>query len=205
MGDRSDLLRSLVRGFAEGATRRLGVPFTNLSKLVREAVAQASSISDRQIAKALTRAGNVREASAVCRDERIWIEATFNEGDNVRVSVQPLLARFAPRGAKEVTFRIDPPELAARAEVRDLVGAIAALIAHTLWGPLFGRLLNPVYDAIAERDGAEVRVDLRSVPAVRAAAQRGLMQLFDLLELSGLAVHEGVLRLHIRLPGLLAP
>ncbi|MDB4977426.1 MAG: hypothetical protein JWN48_5767 [Myxococcaceae bacterium] len=205
MSDRSDFVRSLVRGFAEGAGRRLGVPFSSLQKLIREALAQASSVSDRQIAKALTRVGGVREASAVCRDERIWIEATFDEGQTVSLSVQPLSARFAPRGAKEVVFRVEPPELAGRAEVRDLVGAIAALIAHTLWAPFFGRILNPQYDAIAERDGPEVRVDLRSVPAVRAAAQRGLTQLFDVLELSGLGVADGVLRLHIKLPTLMMP
>lgn len=205
MGDRSDLLRSLVRGFAEGAGRRLGIPFANLHRLFREAITQASSVSDRQIAKALTRASGVREASVVCRDERIWIEATFAEGDTVSLSVTPLSARFAPRGAKEVVFRVDPPELAARAEVRDLVGAIAALIAHTLWAPFFGRLLNPVYDAIAEREGGDVRVDLRSVPAVRAAAQRGLTQLFDILELSGLAIEGGALKLRIRLPNLMVP
>jgi hypothetical protein len=205
MGDRSDLVRSLVRGFAEGAGRRLGIPFSGLQKLVREAIAQASSISDRQIAKALTRVAGVHEASVVCRDDRIWIEASFSDGANVSLSVQPLSARFAPRGAKEVSFRVDPPELAGRVEVRDLVGAISALIAHTLWAPFFGRLLNPVYDAIAERDGGDVRVDLRSVPAVRAAAQRGMTQLFDILELSGLGVGDGVLRLHIRLPTLMMP
>ena len=205
MGDRSDLIRSLVRGLAEGAGRKLGLPFTGLQKLVREALAQASSISDRQIAKALTRLPIVREASAVCRDERIWIQATFDEGDTVSLSVEPLSARFAPRGAKEVLFRVEPPEFAGRAEVRDLVGAIAALIAHTLWAPFFGRLLNPVYDSIAERDGSHVRVDLRSVPAVRAAAQKGLAQLFDLFELSGIAVSDGALRLQVRLPALLGP
>ena len=205
MGNRSDLLRSLVRGFAEGAGRRLGIPFSSLQKLVREALAQASSVSDRQIAKALTRVSGVREASAVCRDERIWIEATFAEGNTVSMSVLPLAARFAPRGAKEVSFRVEPGELAGRAEVRDLIGAIAALIAHTLWAPFFGRLLNPTYDAIAERDGSDVRVDLRSVPAVRAAAQRGLTQLFDIMELSGLGVTDGVLRLHIKLPSLMMP
>ncbi len=205
MGHRSDLLRSFVRGFADGAVRRLGGPLANLQKLLREALAQASSITDRQIAKALTRVAGVREASAICRDERIWIQATFTEGQTVNLSVQPLAARFAPRGAKEVSFRVVPEELAGRAEVRDLVGAIAALIAHTLWAPFFGRVLNPVYDAIAEREGADVRVDLRSVPAVRAALQRGLSQLFDILELTGLAVADGALRLHIRLPALIMP
>ena len=205
MGKSSDLLRSLVRGFAEGAGRKLGVPFHGLSRTLRDAFAELSSVNDREIAKALTRVSGVREASAVCRDERIWIEATFDEGDRVSVSLQPLAARFAPRGAKEVSFRLEPSELAGRAEVRDLIGAIAALIAHTLWAPFFGRVANPRYDAIAERDGGDVRVDLRSVPAVRAAAQRGLMQLFDVLELGGLAVTEGALRLHIRLPALMAP
>lgn len=203
MGDRADFVRSLIRGLAEGAGRRLGIPFANLARMLREAVAQASSVSDRQIAKALTRLPSVREASAVCRDERIWIEATFDDGENVKVSVMPLAPRFAPRGAKELSFHVEPEQLAGRANVRDLVGAIAALVAHSLWSPFFGRLLNPSFDAIAERDGAQVRVDLRSVPAVRAAQQKGLAQLFDLLELSGLTVNEGALRLHVKLPPLL--
>jgi hypothetical protein len=203
MGDKSDFLRSLVRGFAEGAGRRLGVPLSHLGRLLREAVSQASSVSDRQIAKALARVPEVREASAVCRDERIWIEATFTDGENVRVSVTPLPPRFAPRGAKELSFHVEPEELAGRAHVRDLVGAIAALVAHSLWAPFFGRLLNPSFDAIAERDGAHVRVDLRSVPAVRVAYQKGLAQLLDMLELSGLTVKDGALRLHIKLPPLL--
>lgn len=203
MGDKSDFLRSLVRGLAEGAGRRLGIPFANLTRMLREAIAQASSVSDRQIAKALTRVPDVREASAVCRDERIWIDATFDNGENVKVSVMPLAPRFAPRGAKELSFHLEPEQMAARANVRDLVGAIAALVAHSLWAPFFGRLLNPSFDAIAERDGAQVRVDLRSVPAVRAAQQKGLAQLFDMLELSSLTVNEGALRLHVKLPPLL--
>ncbi|HEX6243952.1 MAG TPA: hypothetical protein VFZ61_23715 [Polyangiales bacterium] len=203
MGDRSDFVRSIVRGLAEGAAKRLGVPIANLTKLLREAMAQASSVSDGQITKALARVPQVREASAVCRDERIWIDATFEDGLNVRVSVTPLPPRFAPRGAKELMFQLEPEQLAGRAQVRDLVGAIAALVAHSLWAPFFGRLLNPSFDAIAERDGAQVRVDLRSVPAVRAAHQKGLGQLFDMLELRGLTVSEGALRLHVKLPPLL--
>jgi hypothetical protein len=203
MGDRSDFVRSLVRGLAEGAGKRLGIPLANLSRLLKEAIAQASSVSDRQIAKALTRIPEVREASAVCRDERIWIDATFQDGENIKVSVLPLQPRFAPRGAKELSFHVEPEQLAGRAQVRDLVGAIAALVAHSLWAPFFGRLLNPSFDAIAERDGAHVRVDLRSVPAVRTAHQKGLGQLFDMLELSSLSVSEGALRLHVKLPPLL--
>lgn len=203
MGDTSDFVRSLVRGFAEGAGRRLGIPLANLSKLLREALAQAASVSDRQISKALTRIPDVREASVVCRDDRIWIEATFSDGENVSVSVTPLPPRFAARGAKELSFHVEPEQLAGRARVRDLVAAIAALVAHSLWAPFFGRLLNPSYDAIAERDGSQVRVDLRSVPAVRSAHQKGLGQLFDMLELSSLSVREGALRLHVKLPPLL--
>jgi hypothetical protein len=205
MGDRSDYLRSLVRAFAEGAARRLGVPLAALQRLLREAVLQASSVSDRQITKALARVPSVREASAVCRDERIWIEATFDDGESLQLSVAPIGARFAPRGAKELLFRVEPEAMAGRARARDLVGAIAALVAHVLWAPFFGRLLNPSYDVIAERDGTdEVRVDLRSVPAVRAAYNKGLAQLLDMLELGGLGVVDGALRLQIKLPPLLA-
>jgi hypothetical protein len=43
------------------------------------------------------------------------------------------------------------------------------------------------------------------VPAVRAAQQKGLAQLFDMLELSSLTVKEGALRLQVKLPPLLMP
>ena len=205
MGDGYDFLRSLIRGFAEGAGHRLGVPFRNVQKLLRDTIAQASSVPERQIAKALTRVSSVREASVVCREDSVRIEATFEEGDAVSLSVIPTAARFAPRGAKELSFRVEPAELAGRLEVRDMVGAIAALVAHTLWAPFFGRLLNPSYDAIAERDRDEVRVDLRSVQAVRTAHQKGLGQLFDLIELSGLSVIDGAIRLHVKLPPILLP
>jgi hypothetical protein len=201
----ANYLRSLIRGFAEGVGSRLGLPIAALQRLLREAVLQASSVSDRQITKALARVPSVREASAVCRDERIWIQATFDDGESVELSLSPLGARFAPRGAKELLFHVEPEAMAGRARARDLVGAVAALVAHVLWAPFFGRLLNPSYDAIAEREGAEVRVDLSSVPAVRAAHNKGLAQLFDLLDLAGLGVVDGALRLQIKLPPLLAP
>jgi len=205
MSDRSDYMKSLVRGLAEGAGKRLGLPLENLRKALRSAIAQASSVSDHQIAKALTRVQGVSEASAVCREERIWIDATSIDGLNVRFSMEAAGARFAPRGAKEVIFRIEPAEAAGRAFTRDLVGAVAALVAHTLWGPFLGRSGSPDYDAIAEREGNEVRVDLRSVPAVRSAHQRGLGQLFDALELGSIEVHDGYLKLHLKLPPLLSP
>ncbi len=204
MSERSDFMKSLVRGFAEGASKRLGMPFANLRKMLQAAIAQASSITDHQIAKALTRVHGVGEASAVCRDDRIWVEATSSDGLTVRFSMTPSGARFAPRGAKEVLFHVEPEEMAAKAFVRELIGAIAALIAHTLWGPFLGRTSSPQYDAIAEREDSEVRVDLRSVPAVRSAQQRGLGQLFDALELGSIEVRDGSLKLHLKLPPLLA-
>ncbi len=205
MGDRSDILKSLFRSFAEGTGKRLGLPFANLAKMLRKAIEQASSVSEPQISKALTRVEGIAQASCVCRDGRIWIEATSMEGVPLSFSVKPLGARFAPRGAKELLFLVEPEEVVGKVLVRDLVGAIAALVAHTLWGPFLGRIHDPIYDAIAERDGSEVRVDLRSVPAVRGAHQRGLAQLFDVLELASMQVGDGVLHLELKLPPLFAP
>jgi hypothetical protein len=82
---------------------------------------------------------------------------------------------------------------------------VGALIAHTLWSPLLGRPSTVTYDAIAERDEGDVRVDLRTVPAVRIAHQRGLGQMFDVLELNGVHVVDGGLRLKLKLPPLFAP
>ena len=205
MGDRSDFFRSLVRGFAEGAGKRLGLPLG----WPAEVGARGSPTgvvrlgpSDHQGAHAR---GLRARGQRRCRDERIWIEATFDDGESVQISVAPLGARFAPRGAKEVLFHIEPEGMAGRARARDLVGRHCGPDCSRTLGTFLRyacstRASMPSPSATA----SEVRVDLRSVPAVRAAHKKGLSQLFDMLELGSVGVVDGALRLQIKLPPLLA-
>ena len=204
MGDRSDILRSFVRQAADRASKRLG-PLGSLGKRIRDLAKTAGIVPDSALTKAIGRAPNVTQASVVARDGRLWVEACFGTEQWTRVSFEPREPRFAPRGPKELTFAVDPPELANKAAVRDLVAALAALVAHTLWAPLLGSMEEPVFDAIAERDGSNVRVDLRTVPAVRNAMQSGVGPLFEALELGKVHVVDGGLRLGMKLPPLLGP
>lgn len=204
MGERSDIFRSFVRHAADRATQRLG-PLGSLGKRLRQFARSAGTIPNSAITKAVGRATNVTQASCVCRDGRIWVEVCFGTDDWVRASFAPAGSRFAPRGPKELTFDVEPPEMANKAAVRDLVAALAALVAHTLWAPLLGPQQDPVFDAIAERDGTKVRVDLRTVPAVRAAMQGPMGQMFDALELGRAEVVDEGLRIGMKLPPLLGP
>lgn len=197
----------MVRGFAEGASRRVESlrPLRSLAKLVDDFQRAASSIPDSAISKGLARTEGIREVGAVCRDGRIWIDAVSESGESFKLSIAPLPPRFAPRGAKELAFEVQPPEASERALARELVGVVAAMVAHTLWAPLLGRTDSSALSAIAERDDAAVRVDLRSVPAVKQAQARGLGAMFDVLELRYLRVDDGRLSMSLKLPGLFAP
>ncbi len=173
MGDRADFLRSLVRGFAEGAGKRLGLPLATLQKAIREAVLQASSVSDRQITEG-AHAGFVR-----ARGERGVSRRPCLDRSHLRRRRGRPAQRGAGRRSLRATrrqgsaFRVEPEGMAGRARARDLVGCHRGLDRPRLAGHRFSvASCNPSFDAIAGRDGAEVRVDLRSVPAVRAARRR---------------------------------
>ena len=120
-------------------------------------------------------------------------------------ALTPRGARFAPRGAKEVLFQVTPAAHVTQAKVRTAVGSLAGAVAHALWAVVLGAPdAEHLVGAIVDRDGNEqVRVDLRSVPAVRALQGRGPAALvIDMLELERLEVEDGQLVLKLKLPRL---
>jgi hypothetical protein len=108
--------------------------------------------------------------------------------------------RFAPRGAKEISFDVEPPD----AHDVSIVSALAGCIAKATWPMIAPTGSIDVGGAIVERDKpGRLRVDLRSVPAVRrfASTQTAAM-IFDVLELESLRVEPGALALKLKLPQL---
>ncbi|UJR80029.1 Hypothetical protein I5071_20730 [Sandaracinus amylolyticus] len=173
MGDRLDRFRSRVRDAAASAREALGnTPFARARDVLRELRDRRARIPERQLARAVLRAGTVSAASVRTRDGRIEITAELESGRAIAAALIPESARFAPRGAKEIVFAVDPPEAASDAKLRDVAGMIAALVARAVWGPFLPPTEGGIdAGAMVDREGEKLRVDLRTCPAVRAASQ----------------------------------
>ena len=131
---RRDELRSLVRRMGDQAKSSLNSgPMAAARKLLSEVAARQAKVSDEALTRAIAHAEGVREASVSCQGGRIRIDATFDDGKRVELGLVPWDVRFAPRGAKEVVFRIEPAELGRDRHVPELVAAVATVVAHTLW------------------------------------------------------------------------
>jgi len=202
MADRLDLLKSFVRSATKASADRLRdlKPVANARKMLEELKARRATLDEAMIGKALAGATDVRGVSVRLRDGRVGCDLTYDDGAQVVFSVIPERARFAPRGAKEVVFRIEPPERVSEARVRDAVGTLAAAIARALWGPVLGPR-EPNETALVEREGARLRADLRSVPAVRAVLEGSpLAMALDVIGIDGFEIADRALRFHISLP-----
>ena len=206
MGDRLDRLRSLVRSAAEGAAGALGqaAAVSRIREAVREVRERRVRIPERQLARAVLRAGTVAEASVRTRDGHIEIVAELESGRTLRFSLTPQQARFAPRGAKEIVFDVEPPEATLDGKVRDVTGLIASQVARALWGPMLSPSDEGEVDApgLVDREGGTLRVDLRTCPRVRAAQSGGapFALAMELLSIEGFEVDAQGLALRLALP-----
>lgn len=200
---RFDVLKSLVRGAAKAGTERLGKlrGVQGVRGALGDLRARRASVSEAALARAITHGvGGAGSVSVACRDGRIVADVSFDRGDPLVVAVIPEQTRFAPRGAKEVLFTVEPPELVADARAREVVGAIAAAIARALWGPMLGERREGEH-ALVDREGARLRADLRTVASVRAALEGSAIGMaLDVLSIEGFAIEDRALRVTIALP-----
>ena len=112
MAGRLDLLKSLVRSATQASAERLRdlKPVANARKVLEELKARRATLDEQMVSKALARAEGVRGVSVRLSDGRIGCDLSYDDGANLVFAVIPDQARFAPRGAKEVVFRVEPPE-----------------------------------------------------------------------------------------------
>lgn len=202
MSDRFDVLKSWVRGAAKGTASRLGKlgPVANARQAIDELRQRRASLSEGAISSAVARAPDVASSTASIRDGLIRLDLSYDDGEHRVFAVVPERVRFAPRGAKEVLFSVEPPELASDPRVRDAVGCIAAAIARALWGPVLGARRGDEH-ALTEREGTALRTDLRSIPAVRSALEGGPLGVaLEVLTIESFVIEDRRLRLKIRLP-----
>jgi hypothetical protein len=204
---RLDLLRSLLRAGADRARDRIGdvAPLATVQRVVSELRRQRLVIHERALTNVVAHAPDVRAATVTARHGALLVDVAFRDGETVACRFVPESARFAPRGAKELVFRVEPVEALRSARTREVAGALAGAIAHTLWSVALGaREGDDVSGAIVDRDGTEfVRVDLRTVPAVRRAQGKGpSAMILELLELRAIECEDGEIALVVKLPSL---
>ena len=200
---RFDVLRSLGRGAARAGAERVGKlrPVAGLRDAFAHLRARQAMITEAGLARAVSHGiTGARGVSVSLRDGRAVIDVAFAEGAPLVVAVIPEETRFAPRGAKEVLFRVEPPELAGDARAREVVGAVAAAIARALWGPVLGERREGEH-ALVDREGARLRADLRSVPSVRAALEgSALAPALDVVSIGGFAIADRAFVVPVALP-----
>lgn len=201
---RFDLLKSWIRVGADRAKEGIEAvrPVGALKRVASELRKQRLVVPESALCHAVAHAPGVRAANATARRGRIQLDARFDDGE-LACALEFFGSRFAPRGAKEITFRVHPAGSARDPRVRDLTGAVAGVIARGLW-PMAIPPSKPLHGAIVDREGDDlVRVDLRSVPAVREALGAGPMGLvLEAIELRRIDAGDGELALQLKLPGL---
>ena len=200
---RLDVLRSLVRAAGDGARARLSQvgPLATLRERLASLRDGRLPIPAARITACLARAEGVSELSASALDGAIRVHAYLTDGTAVELAIEPKSAQFAARGAKEVSFRVHPPEAAHGKAARALIGSLGGLIAHTLFA-VIATGYTEGEAALAERDGAGgLRVDLRSLPSLRNAP-KALSVALDALVLDSVEVEDGAMVLRVRLAGL---
>lgn len=200
-----DLLRSMVRVAADrarDATLRVG-GLDELRKNLREFVQQRLPVPAAALTSAVAHVEGVESASVSVRADAIHVDVLFDDGRVLDVRLVPTRIRFAPRGAKEVCFRVEPVDRARARGLVDVVSAIAGAIATTLW-PI-ARLGGDraLHGASVERDGPDtLTVDLRTVPRVRELEARGTAALVtEVVELGEILLRDGAIVLQLKLPG----
>jgi hypothetical protein len=203
MTDRFDIVRSLVRAAADRAVDRLANTRVAAAtkQLVERLAKQRWRLSDETLTAAAAHAQGVDSAMVACHSGRLFVDASMTSGREVQFSLIPISVRFAPRGAKEISFDVDPPD----AHDSSIVGALAGCIAKATWPMIASADAVDMGGAIVERESrGRLRVDLRSVPAVRkfASSQTATM-IFDVLELESIRVEPGGLALKLKLPQLM--
>jgi len=171
---------------------------------VRELKDQRTFVPERTLTNVVAHAPGVTVASVSARRGKLHVDVRFEEVHRAFALV-PLAARFAPRGAKELLFRVEPPELSGDVRVRDLTGAIVGAVARQVWAVAVRASDEELAGAIVDRDGTDcVRVDLRSVPAVRAMLRERnpAAVVIEMLEIKELTADDGELAIKLKLPQL---
>lgn len=204
MSDRLDHLRSLVRRAADVAsnTANAAGPIKRAKKLVSDLIHKRIEISSAQLTSALAQFPDVDSASVSARDGGLHCDVTFVTGEHVQAVYVPHRVMFAPRGAKELTFRVEPSSQTRSHRATDVASVLGGVVARALW-PVRTESRN-LGGAIVDRHGEnELMVDLRTTPSAQSLIRQGQAgALIEVLQLGDVYVTDGALVLVFKLPSI---
>jgi hypothetical protein len=199
---RIDVVSSLLRSTARSAASSLRS--TQFAGALRRALSELAIgrvvVRDDQLTRAVGRVPGVAAATVSCAHSRVRIDLSFEDGTQLLMALRPAGVAFAPGGAKELSFLVEPPQCAQDLRSRDVLAAIAAEIARSLWRPILARAPHSEHSALVTADDAHLFVDLRSVPEVRwAQSQRLLASVIEALRPRTIDAEPGRLTLMLAL------
>lgn len=200
-----DEIRSMVRDAARKASDGLGkiTALAEARRVFRELAHKRLLVPESVLGAAVARASGASSASVRARDGALLVDVFFEDGEHLEARFEPGRPRFAPRGAKELEWHVTPAEALGSRHLLDVASALSAAVAHALWAVVLPRDLESVGSALCDRDGASrIRVDLRTVPAVRDLSGQASAAILEALELSAIDCDDGEMRLQLKLAGI---
>lgn len=201
---RLDVLKSLVRSTAKRAASSLGELELGQAAgdLVQQALLRRMVVDEAQLTAAVCKLGGIESATVSVTEYGIAVQVSDDRGQDLSVTLHPQTVSFAPRGAKEITFAVDPPEANSQPRCAEVFGAVASELACTLWATVLPRT-ESTHQVFVHRHGASLSADLRTVPGVRQALGNPVgAALIDTLRLREVTLAPGRIQLRVGVEGL---
>lgn len=205
--NRLDVVRSLLREATSRVRDRAAgaLPLDRLRELASDVMHRRVRIPEPLLTRAVAHARRVEEASVRVHAGALYVDARDPSGP-FEASFRPEVRAFAPRGAKELVFHVAPEEAVEHPLAAEITNCLAGVIAHHLWAAAAVSEGADPGGAFVEREpGTGFRVDLRTVPAVRAALEGPSGIIVEALAPSHIEAAEGALKIELALPAIFGP
>jgi hypothetical protein len=200
---RLDVLKSLLRSTALAAADKVkNAPATTTARqLIEQAGALRVRIGEAALTSAVARTPGATAATVRAQQGKLFIDASFDDADRpLRIAIWPASWSFAPLGAKEIAFAVEPIEALRDPRAQDVCAALATEIAHGIWRSVIGPVPPGESSAFVGCEGDRLVADLRSVPAVRRnKAKKLAMTFIEAIKPQRIEVESGELRISLKL------
>jgi len=202
---RIDVLKSLLRSTALAAADKVknAPAATSARQLIEQAGVMRVRIGEAALTAAVARAAGATAATVRAQQSKLLVDASFDGADHpLRIAIWPASWSFAPLGAKEIAFSVEPIEALRDPRAQDVCAALATEIAHGLWRSVIGPVPPGDSTAFVSCEGDHLVADLRSVPAVRKSLAKKLAMTFiEAVKPQRIDIDSGELRIALKLAG----
>lgn len=192
-----DVVRSVIRQGAQGVEQKWGTlrQGFSISGWLRRMRRHEVRIADDELTRRMAKLVPASALTIAVSESGVHAHASLQDGEVLDVLLTSMMARFATGGAKELELMVYPSQLSTHPVTRSLATAFAAVVAHSLWRVVLGPAESVELITVDDDDG-RLRVDLRSLPAVRAALHRQWARtIIDMVNLKRIQPEPGRLRL----------